>query len=308
MNKKITYSIIVPIYNAQVCIELLASKLIASLDNMASTYEVIFVDDASSDNSWEICKQLKALYPDKIKAILLSRNFGQHNATLCGISHAKGNYILTIDDDLEFDPAQIPLLVEKMASGNYQIVYGIGKDSKSILRKVLTFIVKKTVQLVNGKQSAKGSSFRLIKGELATKILQQTQCFTMIDEFLTWYTKRIGYVQVQRSKSAKQTSSYSIWALSKSVIETILFSSSIPLNLLKNLGFLMIFFNVIWALFILYRKVFHSISVEGYTSLIIAILFSTGFIILGLTIIAEYLRKAILVAYKKPSFNEDEVL
>ena len=307
MAKVIDYSVVVPVYNAEVCLEELAAKLIKSLSNLTNDFEIIFVDDASSDSSWELCKVLKKSYPDQIIAIRLSKNFGQHNATMCGIKHASGAYIITIDDDLEFEPVQIPLLIEQMQSGKYQVVYGVGNDSKSMVRKALTYLVKKTVRLVNGKQSAQGSSFRLIETTLAKKIVDQAHYFSMIDEFLTWYTDRIGFVLVDRNVSKKGTSSYSLWRLAKMVIETIFFSSSIPLQSLRKLGIFMILLNGFWALLVLYRKVVDSIAVDGYTSLIIAILFSTGFIMMGLTIIAEYLHKAILVVYKKPPFNEDEI-
>lgn len=302
------YSIVIPVFNSAMCIDDLTSRIIHVMESNNFEYELIFVDDGSIDNSWLTIKIIKEKYPDRIRAIKLSRNFGQHNATICGINHAGGNYIITIDDDLEYNPDDIPTLIETIKNKDSDVVYGVGKQSKSLIRHLLSMIILFIVRKINGENTARGSSFRIIRVELAKRIAGHSNHFSMIDEFITWYTEKVSFISITREKSKKQKSGYSVVGLSKMVLETIVFSSSLPLKIIRKIGLYMILFNFFWTLLIVYRKIFHSVSVEGYTSLLIAILFSTGFLILCFSIIAEYLHKTIMIAYKRPVYNEDVVL
>jgi len=109
------YSVVVPVFNSSLSLKELYAGLQAVFGKTGKDFEVIFVDDASSDNSWEVLSGIKSNDPGHVTAIALSRNFGQHNATLCGMSYAKGDFIVTIDDDLQVLPEEIIRLMERQA-------------------------------------------------------------------------------------------------------------------------------------------------------------------------------------------------
>lgn len=302
-------SVIVPVYNGSKCLIELFERTQKTMIEMKKSFQVIFVDDFSSDNSWNVIQELKKTYTDNVVGIKLAKNFGQHNATLCGIEHSIGDYIVTIDDDLEFSPEDIALLIAKEIDTKDELIYGVDLNKKqSTTRKLFSKLYKSAAKIVEGNDKCTGSSFRLIKKSLAKSILQHQRIFSFIDEFLIWHTAKISIVNVTCKDSMRGKSRYSFWGLISMTKELILFNSIAPLRIVTTIGSLMIFTNLFFGLIILYRKLILSIHVEGYTSLIIAILFSSGVIIFSLGIIAEYISKLIKMSYGQPAYKEDEVL
>lgn len=139
MDTKFTYSVVVPVHNSEKTLAELFERTASVFGNLALNFEVIFVDDRSSDNSWSVIQRLKKENPDNVKGVRFARNYGQHNATLCGMKHATGDFILTMDDDLEFLPEDIPLLIENQKQTNSDVVYGVNRTKKiGFWRKIMT--------------------------------------------------------------------------------------------------------------------------------------------------------------------------
>ena len=132
-------SIVVPVYNGATTISTLFERIHNYCTKKSFQYEVIFIWDCGKDNSWEILLELKSLFPDKIKLIKLSRNFGQHNALICGFEYAKGDYIITIDEDLQHSPEDISKLIATQKEKDYDVVYGKYESLKhSLFRNTST--------------------------------------------------------------------------------------------------------------------------------------------------------------------------
>jgi glycosyltransferase involved in cell wall biosynthesis len=134
-EKSIDLSVIVPLYNEYENVETLYEKIIAELERLSLTYEVIFVDDGSTDDTWSVIEQVKKAN-QQLSAIRLRRNYGQTSAMVAGFDHAKGNIIVTLDGDLQNDPSDIALLLQKLDEG-YDIVSGWRKDRKDNFLRVL---------------------------------------------------------------------------------------------------------------------------------------------------------------------------
>ena len=117
------YSIIIPVYNGEQTLVALNQKL-HNFFEKKSTFEIIFVYDCGKDNSWEVLLGIKKKFPETVKLIRLSRNFGQHNALICGFEYAKGDFIITMDEDLQHAPEDIQILIEKQQEKDYDVVYG----------------------------------------------------------------------------------------------------------------------------------------------------------------------------------------
>lgn len=302
-------SVVVPVFNAEKSLEELFSRIQNTLQGVQKNFEVIFVDDYSKDKSWLIIQKLKKIAPESIKGIRLSRNYGQHNATLCGIGHAKGDFIVTIDDDLEFSPEDIPLLMNEQERTNVDLVYGVGKNKrKNVIRKISTSIYKRISRLNHEDYRPDGSSFRLMKSCLAKDILIHGRNFSFVDEFVLWHTSNISAVKVECKKSINKTTRYNAWGLFILIRDLSLISSVAPLRLVSLIGSVMVSVNFIYGVVIIIRKFIFAIKVEGYTSIIVAILFSSGLIMFGIGVVAEYLSKLIKLNYNHPSFKEQEVI
>lgn len=306
---KTEYAVVVPVYNSGQVIHTLFERLDTTLSSITERFQIVFVDDGSLDDSWEAIRELKRKNSAKIKGIRLAKNFGQHNATLCGIQHCQSKFVITIDDDLEYKPEDILKLIARQKEGDFDIVYGIGSDknkSTNFLRRFLTYIFR-AIQKKFDKNYRNGSSFRLIKGEIAHKIPRHTREFSFVDEFLLWYTSSVAVqeVKVDVSPIASRYKTTGLIDLTKSLIYL---SSYLPLKVATYFGFFMMLFNMLLGFFVIYRKLILKIDVKGYTSIVVTILFSTGAIIFCLGIIAEYIGKLMKMSYGKPAFNESEVL
>jgi glycosyltransferase involved in cell wall biosynthesis len=132
---ELEYSIVVPVFNSEASLEELFSRLTQVMDQTGKTYEMIFVDDGSLDQSWEVMKKIKEENPGVFTAIRLAKNFGQHSATFCGFNFVKGKSIITLDDDLQCPPEEIPKLIKAMDESDAELVYGIYKAKKHSLAR-----------------------------------------------------------------------------------------------------------------------------------------------------------------------------
>lgn len=299
------YSLVIPVYNSGSDLLQLHKEVKSALDERID-YELIYVDDFSKDDSWNRLKEIKNSDSSvQIKIVRLSKNFGQHAATLCGIELASGEFILTMDDDLEVLPSEIEKLIIEQKNSNSQVVYGEYFQRQSLLRKLLKFGYKQVARL-EGTKKGRGSSFRLIESELARKLVENHRHFVFIDEFILWYTSNISFVQVKNNPISIKKSRYKLGQLFSTTGKVLIYSTGIPLSFVTYLGFTLAFVNSIVGSFFIYRHFVDKIAVQGYASLIVSILFSTGIILFSLGIIAQYLRTILKNINNAPLYHIDE--
>ena len=298
MSSHVTYSIVIPVYNNQEGIAILVDTVFSTFSTMS--FELILVDDFSTDLTWKQLKNKKQEFAD-LKIVRLSKNVGQHAATLCGINESKGKIILTMDDDLNVLPVEFIKLISANDQGNAKVIYGEFSSELVGKRKFLTNVYKR-ISKIEGKNKGRGSSFRLIDGELARTIARQHSNFVFIDEFLLWYTDEVEFIPVEKNKNCTSTSRYKTFDLIKKTVHLIMYSSDYPLKLVTYLGFSMSAINLLIGFFFMYRKFIHKISEEGYASLIVSILFSTGLIIFSLGILSQYVRKILRNQQNEPLY------
>jgi polyisoprenyl-phosphate glycosyltransferase len=301
------YSIIVPVFNSEDTLKELFQRTKDIMISLGNTFEMIFIDDSSEDKSWEVLEQLKKNNPDQIIAIRLSKNFGQHNAVLCGIEHAKGSMMITIDDDLQIPPEEIHKLINLHEEKDADLVYGyFGKKKHSVLRNFGSYFIKKSSRILMN-SPGEGSSFRLITSDLARNILNHNQHFMYIDELLLWYTGNIAFIEVDHQKRSSHRSGYSNWKLMKLSANIVIYYTAVPLRIMTYGGFILSVLSFILAVRFIISKLIHDVPL-GYTSLIVAILFSTSIIMLCLGLIGEYLTRIYQVQNKKPPYSIRKIL
>ena len=306
MKKEILYSLIIPVYNSDSNLFFLHKEIISAFDNEIN-YEIIYIDDFSNDDSWKILNEIKEQFlSHNIKIIRLSKNFGQHSATLCGFANSNGDIILTMDDDLEIKPSEFFKLIKNYEQTNNDLVYAVFNKNNSKIRKILSETYKLTSK-IEGKDKGKGSSYRLIKKTITDKLVKNHKSFVFIDELCLWYTSRISFVNVELNPYAFDRKRYSIAKLISMAFYVITFSTIKPLKLITRFGFILALLNFILGSFFLIKKLFFKVEAEGFSSLIVSILFSTGVIILCLGIIAQYIGQAIRGINNFPVYHIDEI-
>ncbi|MDP2722970.1 MAG: glycosyltransferase family 2 protein [Bacteroidales bacterium] len=305
MNKD--FSVVVPVYNSVDSLEELFNRLKVFFEGIGKSYEVIFVEDGGTDGSWELLKRLKESHPLLIKAIKLDRNFGQHNATLCGFEFAKGRQIVTIDDDLQNPPEEIAKLIETSDKQQNAVTYGIyTKKQHSFARNVLSKSVKTSSKYFHH-GAENGSSFRLLDRKIVDQVLNHRINFVFIDEIISWYTDNIGFVFVKHVKRKHNSSGYSSIRLFKMAANLTYFYSNIPLKVMVYSGFIISFLSFLMAVKFIIQKLYYNVPL-GYTSVIVTILFSTSIIVFSLGIIGGYLSRIQTIQNNKPSYHIDKVL
>lgn len=295
------YSIVIPVYRSQKSLIELYNRIVTVMKGISSSFEIIFVDDDSPDNSWKILMNLYKNDKD-VRLVQLTRNFGQHNAIMCGIAHSQGDYIITMDDDLQNPPEDILKLINKIKQG-FDIVYGEYKIKKhSFLRNLgshfVQYVYKRIFQV-----SGNLTSFRIIRRHTAEKILDYKLNYTFIDGLLAWQTKNIGYVFVSHQKRASGKSNYDIGKLLVLTYNMITNFSIFPLQLASITGFLFSFLGGLLAIFYALKKIFFGIPVTGYTSIMIAILIFSGVQLVTIGLIGEYIGRIHLNMNQKPQYS-----
>ncbi len=301
MTKNIEYSIVIPVYNSCQSLKELYKEIDIFFYKLKSSFEVIFVNDFSTDNSWEKLIELKKQNSDKnITIISLTENYGQQKATLCGLENAKGEFIITIDDDLQIHPQEITKLINHQKTENFDIVYGFFYYNKNSVRNIGSNAINK----INSKDSIseKYSSFRLIKKSIINRLYfgkHKTNIF--IDEMLYWTTGNIGYIQVIHNERKYDNSNYSTKKLITSASNMLLFTTTIPLKLMIYSGFVISTISFLLGIYFIYRKIIHHVPL-GYTSIIVTILFSASIIILSLGIIGKYIQELYIQQFEKPPY------
>lgn len=301
------FSVIVPVYNSQESLAELTQGIVQTFEKLNRSFQLIFVDDRSTDASWKVLQDLKKEYADFITIVRLTKNYGQHNATLCGMQLAAGEKIITIDDDLQTPPAEIEKLVAWHDAHGNDVVYGISADKK---HHFLRNLGSRMIKSFSGKlrnTPGEGSSFRLLARPLVEKLKQNVSFFVFIDEILLWYTDDIAFVEVLHLPRKYNQSGYTLRKLWGLVANLVIFYTDFPLKLMVYGGFLVSFVSFILGIIFIIKKLFFDVPL-GYTSLIVAILFSTSIILFSLGIIGEYLSRIYKVQNRKPPFSIEKIL
>ncbi len=300
------YSVVVPVYNSEKTLQELYSRVCKVFDeNLQYEFELILVDDSSKDNSFRIMEQLHKS-DERVKLIQLSKNYGQHCATLCGMNYASGDYVITIDDDLQHPPEEIVKLIDYMnCHNNVDVV--IGKyDSKKHdwLRNLGSRVINKITNAIQKCPSdLELTSFRLIKINIVQMILNIHVCSPRIGYLLLDVTNNIANVSVHHDERKYGKSQYSLRRLISDFFNNIFNNSVFPLVLLRDIGFTSFLVSIILAIFYLIRYFTRGISIQGWTTIVLLILLFAGLILFGLGIVGEYLLRILNETKKLENYN-----
>lgn len=306
--KRPMYSVVIPVYRSAEILPTLVARLCDSFDLLRLSYEIIFVDDCSPDDSWEVLLKLRSQMPSRIMAIRLMRNFGQHNALMCGFRHARGEFIMTMDDDLQNPPEEIPKLLEAINQGNFDVVYGVPTHKQHAVGRNLGSRLVNTFFRAVFRTRVTVTSYRVIRRELLDAILSYNLNFTYIDGLLAWNTQRIGQVNVEHHARNIGNSGYSLSKLITLALNLFTNFSLIPLQIASAIGFIASVGGLFVGAYYLVQALLHNIAVPGYASIIVAVLTLGGLQLLALGVIGEYVGRLHLNVNRRPQYTIREML
>lgn len=301
LNNHLRYSVVIPVYNSEATLEKLTNRLRTIFETISEDFEIIFVDDGSQDESWQKLKTLRS-EDSRIRIVQLMRNFGQHNALMCGFRFVIGDYVITLDDDLQNPPEEIPKLINKIGEG-YDIVYGKYISKKhSRFRNLGSSLIQLVYKKVFGVHNNL-TAFRIIGRQLIKSILRYEKSYVFIDGLLAWNTKKIGFISVLHNARDDGKSGYGIKKLLTLSLNMITNFSIVPLQIASILGLLFAILGFMMSGYFFLKKIIYDIPVAGYTSLIIAITIFAGIQLLTLGLIGEYIGRIHLNINNKPQYE-----
>jgi glycosyltransferase involved in cell wall biosynthesis len=300
-------SVVVPVFNSEQSLEELVGRLWPVLSACAKSFEVILVNDGSRDNSWDVIEKLVDAN-NFVTGLNLMRNYGQHNALLAGIRAAKFDIIVTIDDDLQHPPEEIPKLLEKLNEG-YDVVYGSPQvEQHGLWRDLASQITKMALaSVINVKTARKVSAFRVFRTCIRDSFADYRGTFPSIDVLLSWGASRFGSVDVSHLPRTKGASNYTFTKLVTHSINMITGFSTLPLRIASILGFSFTVFGIIIMAYVLIRFFVSGATVPGFAFLASSIAIFSGVQLFAIGIIGEYLARMYIRLMDRPSYTIREM-
>jgi len=297
-------SIVVPVYKGETLIGPLIAQLSRTLPAFAQEYEIILVNDGSPDNSWSLTQSLVQQYKC-VRGICMMRNYGQHNATLCGVRAATYEVVVTMDQDLQHPPQEIPLLLAKLEEG-YDVVYGTPRKlPQGFWRNLMTAIIKWVLAKVIGLPSVRNvSAFRAFRTNLREAFADFQSPTLILDVLLSWGTTRFTSVPVDIAPAER--TSYSFTMLVRAAMLILVGYSTLPLRFASWIGFAMTLFGL--GVFIYVMTVYFTAgSLPGFPFLASIIALFSGAQLFALGIFGEYLARMFDRSMDRPPYVVQEL-
>lgn len=295
-------SVVVPVFNSNRLVRDVAARVEQVLRSIVDTFELILVNDGSTDDTAVEIAALAERLP-WVVAVDLARNYGQHNAILCGIRKATADVIVTIDDDLQNPPEEIPKLIARLREG-FDVVYGTPVHQRHGLWRVLASrITRLTLQQVLGAETAKkASAFRAIRTGVRDAFAEYRSSFVSIDVLLTWGTSRFSAVPVRHDPRTYGESHYTVRKLIAHSLNMMTGFSTVPLQIASLLGFAAMAFGFAVLAVVLGRYALHGSVVPGFTFLASVVTIFSGIQLFAIGVIGEYLARMHFRMLERPPY------
>ncbi len=285
-------SVVVPVYNSATILPELVRRLEAVLCTVSNSFEVVFVNDGSRDTSWQVISALGDTHA-WVRGIDLVRNCGQHNALLCGIRAARYSITVTIDDDLQNPPEEIPALLTALADTGSDVVYGAPRhEVHNAWRNVASQVTKIVLQGALGADTARMvGPFRAFRTGVRNAFADYRGTFVNVDVLLTWGTTRFTAVRVQHDRRVAGESNYTFLKLLTHAMNMLTGFSTLPLQVASLIGFVQTFVGAVLLAVVLGRYFLHGTAVPGFAFLASVIITFSGTQLFTLGVIGEYLAR-----------------
>lgn len=295
-------SVVVPVYQSEQVLATLVARLESVLSQSTDTFELILVNDGSSDGSWRVISDLCRMHP-WIRGIDLMRNSGQHNALLCGIRAARHDLIVTLDDDLQNPPEEIPRMLGAL-DDSVDVVYGAPeREVHGLMRDLASQVTKIVLQGALGAETARMvGPFRLFRTHVRRAFEGYRGTFANIDVLLTWGTTRFRAIRVRHDRRQAGRSNYTFAKLLGHTLNMLAGFSTLPLRVASALGFVLTVVGVVLLGSVLIRRAIYGVAVPGFAYLASIIITFSGTQLFALGVIGEYLSRMHVRLLDRPAY------
>jgi undecaprenyl-phosphate 4-deoxy-4-formamido-L-arabinose transferase len=295
-------SVVVPVFRAELTLRDLYRQLVPVLELLSTEYEVIFVEDCGGDASWSVIESLSS-EDSRVRGIRLNRNFGQHNALLCGIRSARHEVIVTMDDDLQHPVHEIGTLLSALTP-EVDVVYGApSREQHGLLRNLASQMTKLALSSAMGAETARNvSAFRAFRTTLREGFSDYRSPSVSIDVLLTWATTRFATVRVERRPRAAGVSGYSIGKLISHAINLMTGFSTLPLRVASIVGFAFVLLGMLIMIYVMVNYLIRGAAVPGFAFLASIITIFSGAQLFALGIFGEYLARMHFRSMDRPAY------
>jgi undecaprenyl-phosphate 4-deoxy-4-formamido-L-arabinose transferase len=282
-------SVVIPVYNEEDNLRELGERLISTLKALGRPFEVIFVDDGSTDRSWQVLSDLNQQYPSYIRALQFNRNFGQHQAIFAGFQMARGQIMVTLDADLQNPPEEIPRLVAKLEEG-YDTVGGWRENRQdSFFRKFPSLLMNYVMSWVTGvKLRDYGCMLRAYRREVVDSINRCQETSSFIPALANLFSRRVAEIPVEHAERERGRSKYSLIKLLRLNVDLMTGFSNLPIHLVGVMGVAIAVLGLLFGFFLIIRRIFVGPEVQGVFTLFAILFVFVGLNTLGLALIGEY--------------------
>ncbi len=310
LQNDVPYSVsaVVPVYDGAATLEELCSRIAAVLQAQSRDFEIILVNDGSHDDSWGVVSGLADRYP-YIVGMNLMRNYGQHNALLAGIRKAEKEVIVTLDDDLQNPPEEIPRLLEKLAEG-FDVVYGKPSARQHRMwRNVSSWFLKMVLKMIMGAEiGSHSSSFRAFRAVLRRGFDNFCDARLSIDVLLSWVAAGTTFVFVEHHPRRDGKSGYSLGKLALLAFDLLTGYSVLPLRIASGTGLATALMGLMVFLYVVIRRLVEPHYVPGFAFIASEVALFAGLQLFAIGVIGEYVARLHFRTMGKPPYViRDEV-
>lgn len=300
----VRYSVIVPVFHGAATLEALVNRMVPVLEGLGESFEIVLVDDGSKDESWPRICELAARDP-RVRGLQLMRNHGQANATMAGMAEARGSLLITLDDDLQHPPEEIPKLIAALEQDSeLDMVIGVPhKKHHPVWRNLASGLLNWVSRRMFGRdRSFKLTTFRLLRRRVVEPLLEMNVPHPTPGALLQTITRRSASVVVDHAPRGQGRSGYTLAKMVNKTVDQLLGFTTFPLRSLALIGMVGVALSLVLAIYYLARFMAGRIGVPGFTTLILLLIFISGFNFLAFGIFGEYLQQILLTVRRTPAF------
>jgi len=301
LQRKTKHSVIIPVFNEELNLEPLYTRLIKVMQDIGDDYEIIFIDDGSTDSSFQVLQHLHE-GDNRVKVIRFTRNFGQHPAIMAGFDLARGEVLITIDADLQNPPEEIPKLLKKLDEG-YEVVFGIFKQRKhSVFRRAGSAFTKMVLSKIMLAGTTDLSAFRAMRFYVVEKLKLFSERSKFLDGLICWMGFRVGKVEVEHDKRLAGKTKYNLFKLISLWFDMVVSFTDLPLKFATYAGTGLGIVSLLLASFYIIRYFLYGFGVPGFATTVILITVFAGIQLFCLGILGEYIGRMNKEVKKKPEY------
>lgn len=307
--RRVQVSVVIPVYNSEAVVGHTVQGICRVLEDLVASFEIVLVDDGSADGSWDVVRRM-AECDDRVVAMKMVKNYGQHNANLAGMRASTGSWVVTMDDDGQNPADELPVLLNTAERGHHDVVFGRFREKAATRTRTLGSWM---VGWINTRVFSKPhgltvSNFRIIRRDVVDRICADPTRFPYITGQALLYSSNPGNVDVDHMARAVGESNYSLRRILRLVLRILFSYSVVPLHIVAGIGSVVALASLVAGGVALIRGFLGQVQVEGWTTIVVLVSFLQGVTLLILAMLGEYVVRTLTQVSDRPTYLVSEVV